>query len=201
MNMARVATRLATQQAAREGAGASDFLQVVVFSTAVETLHHYAKWASGNHPYSGVVVDACLLEQDLSKRDDLVAELTEWGFDPTRTHVLHDDGVLDADLYVDPFDGGIGAEGAYAVPDLGDRAVYIFDGISVTGSGKSDRTKLYRLMRLMAGVPRRRSLAVLFERRADRVCFSQHCISTLNGQQRDAVIFEALEDARRHPGN
>ncbi len=199
--MSRQATNLAANETSLPGAGARGTVQVAVFSTAIETLHHYAKWVSGNHPYSGVVVDACLLEQDLARRDNMIMELARLGFDPARTHILEDDGVLDPDLYVDPFDGGIGADGAYAVPRLGDKAVYLFDNISVTHGKRPVRKKLFRLMRLLAGIPRKRGMAVLFERRADRVCFSQHCISTLNAQQRDAVIFEALEDARRHSEN
>lgn len=171
-------------------------LDVMVFVTSAETLWHYAKWVQGSHPYDSVVVEACLLNQPPGHQADIVAELTELGFDPGNIHVLQDDGVRDPDVYVDPDDGGIGAEGAYAVPGLGHKQLYLFDNISVTDAGKPVEEKLYGLMRLLAGIPKQGGLAVLFDEGADRVCFSHHCISTLSSEERDAVIREALEDLR-----
>ncbi len=48
----------------------------------------------------------------------------------------------------------------------------------------------------MAGIPKDGGYAILFDGEADRICFSQHCISTLKGRQRDMVIREALDDLR-----
>lgn len=171
-------------------------LELVVFVTSPETLWHYAKWVHGSDPRESVVVEACLLNQAPAQRADILAELTELGFDPEKIHVLQDDGVRDPDLYVDQLDGGIGAADAYAVPNLGHPSLYLFDNISVTDAGKPVKKKLYGLMRLLAGIPKRAGLAVLFDEEADRVCFSHHCISTLSSRQRDMVIREALEDLR-----
>lgn len=169
-------------------------LDLVVFVTSAETLRHYAKWVQGSHPHGPVVLEACLLNQTPVHQADIVAGLTELGFDPDRIHVLGDDGVKDPDVYVDPGDGGIGAEGAYAVPNLGHKQLYLFDNISVTDAGKPVEEKLYGLLRLLAGIPKQEGIAVLFDEGADRVCFSQHCIGTLSSQQRDTVIRDALED-------
>lgn len=190
--MAELATNIPPKRIADRNA----VLQLAVFTTSVDNLRHYAKWARGSHPHQGVVVEACLLHQNLAQRDDSIAALVQLGFDPSRLHMLDDDGVRDPDLYVDPFDGGIGADGAYAVPNLGDKALYLFDNISVTDGDKPAKDKLYRLMRLLAGIPRQRGFAVLFECRGDRICFAQHCIGTLNAHQRDRVISEALDDLR-----
>ena len=143
-----------------------------------------------------MVVEACLLEQSLGSRERISAELLRLGFDPARLHVLGDDGVRDPDLYVDPVTGGIGAVGAYAVSNLGAKGLYLFDNVSITDGREPVTAKLYRLTRLLAGIPRNRSFAVLFERSQDRVCFSQHCIGTLKAHQRDLVVSEALEDLR-----
>ena len=171
-------------------------LDVVVFVTSAKTLWHYAKWVQGTPAQDSVVVEACLLNQSLEHQASTVAELTELGFDPARIHILPDDGVRNPDVYVDPDDGGIGATGAYAVPDLGQKRLYLFDNISVTEEGKPVERRLYGLLRLLAGIPRQAALAVLFDEGADRICFSRHCFSTLSGQQRDMVIREALEDLR-----
>ena len=171
-------------------------LQLAVFLTSAEVLRHYAKWACGADPNERVVVEACLLDQDLDCRDEIIGELTRLGFDPSRIHVLEDDGVRDPDVYVDPYQGGIGAHGAFAVPDLGDKGLYLFDNIPVTEGDKPAKDKLYKLMRLMAGIPKDGGYAILFDGEADRICFSQHCISTLKGRQRDMVIREALDDLR-----
>ncbi len=169
-------------------------LQLAVFLTSAETLRHYAKWACGTYPHERVVVEACLLDQDPACRDEIIEELARLGFDPSRIHVLEDDGVRDPDVYVDPYDGGIGVPGAYAVPHLGHKGLYLFDNISVTEGDKPVKDKLYRLMRLLAGIPRQGGYAILFDGEADRICFSQHCMSTLKGRQRDKVIREALDD-------
>ena len=186
---------LATDISQNRVAGLEAALQLVVFTTSVRHLRHYAKWTQGSFG-RGCVVDVCLLEQAPATRDRSLAELVSLGFDRGRVHVLDDDGVRDPDLYVDPVDGGIAADGAYAVPSLGDKALYIFDNISVTDRDKLVEAKLYRLMRLLAGIPRQRGFAVLFDRRVDRVCFAQHCIGTLSSRQRDTVISAAREPGR-----
>ena len=191
--MAELATNSLYEGTSIREVGRNAALHIAVFSTSVETLQHYAKWARGSCRHEQVVVEACLLDQKLERREDILATLALLGFDSSRVHVLDNDGVTDPDVYVDPFDGGIGAAGAYAVPNLEDKALYLFDNISVSDGIRPAKNKLYRLMRLMAGIPRQRGLAVLFDGRSDRVCFSQHCIRTLDGRQRDMVIEEALE--------
>jgi len=171
-------------------------LELVVFAMSVDTLRHYAKWAQRPHPHEAVVVDACLLYQRPQHRGAILSRLAEEGFDRGRIHILYDDGVRNPDTYVDRFDGGIGADGAYAVPGLGDKHLYVFDDLSVMDGRRPVEAKLHSLMRLMAGIPRQSGMAVLFEGGQDRVCFSRHCIRTLDAKQRDVLIREALEDLR-----
>ena len=190
--MADLATKIAPRRTALPDTSRDPVLQVAVFSTSVDILRNYAKWARGSQPHQGVAVETCLLDQDPAHRDATLAELVRLGFEADSTHILEDDGVRDPDLYVDPYDGGIGVEGAYAVSNLGNKALYLFDNISVTDWNGPAKDKLHKLMRLLAGIPKQRGFAVLFDRRQDRVCFSQYCISSLSAHQRDKVLSEAL---------
>ncbi len=169
-------------------------LEVVVFATSVGTLGHYTSWVLQSHLQGAVVINLCLLYQRPENRDATLTELIQWGFNAGRIHILEDDGIRDPDIYVSRFDGGIGADGAYAVPGLGGKHLYVFDELSVTKGGKPVEAKIYKLMRLMAGIPRESGMAVLFDRSEDRFCFAQHCIRTLDANHRDALIREALED-------
>ncbi len=169
-------------------------LEVVVFATSVGTLGHYTSWVLQSHLQGAVVINLCLLYQKPEKREATLTELIQLGFSPGRIHILEDDGIRDPDIYVSRFDGGIGADGAYAVPGLDGKHLYVFDELSVTEGGKPVEAKIYGLMRLMTGIPRDSGMAVLFDRGEDRLCFARHCIRTLDANHRNALIREALED-------
>ena len=140
------------------------------------------------------MINLCLLYQRPEDREATLTELIQWGFDAGRIHIFEDDGVRDPDIYVSRLDGGIGADGAYAVPGLDGKHLYVFDEVSVIEGGKPVEAKIYGLMRLMAGIPKESGMAVLFDRGEDRLCFARHCIRTLDASHRDALTREAFED-------
>ncbi len=168
-------------------------LDIVVFANMPETVSCYAKWIGWTSQTSWINIDFCLLDQNPEDTKKIISNLSKLGFDQRRIHVLNDDGIINPDLYVDPVEGGIGAKGAYAVPNLGDKHFYLFDNLSITRDGEVVKNKFYGLTRLLAGIPRDRGLSVLFDEGSDRICFAKHCIMTLSGKYRDKLIREVIE--------
>ena len=167
-----------------------------MFAMSAQILWHYQKWLCPTQQHRPLVIDVCLLYQDLNRRNEILAGLQQLGLERDRIHLLGDDGVRDPDIYVDRWDGGIGTPGAFAVPNLEGKHLYLFDNLSVTADGKPVARKQHELMRLLAGIPRQSGVAVLFDAGDDRLCFSRHCIRTLDGRHRDAVIREVVAELR-----